>query len=207
MNVADRGDRSNGAASGRKLRTFEATPQCLFDERSPSRAAQLLPDVKLVVKLRDPDERAFSRFQHSVRLGLEDRSSAQAIDEEPEEMRMEREKVVADDGYFSTKMARHSYAARGRYAEQLERWFQVFDPEQFLIIASEDFYTETPQVFAEILDFLDLPSWRPREFHNFSYLRAKTATAMPAEDRQRLRDEFFSSNRLYDLVGRDYGWQ
>lgn len=190
------------------LQSFEATPQYLFDERAPARAARVVPDAKLIVMLRDPVERAFSHYKHSLRLGLEDRSFSRAIAEEPEEMNAERQRQEADPAYFSVRMARHSYVLRGRYAEQLERWFRFFPRDQFLVVSSEDFYGDTSAVFSQIVGFLDLPEWQPRTFHNFSFVPPQPTNHMPEQIRTLLREEFADPNqRLYELIGRDFGWQ
>ena len=62
--------------------TFEATPYCLAHPLAAARAAQLLPDVKRLVLLRDPVTRPWSHYRHMVRLGLEP-LSAEAIAKEP----------------------------------------------------------------------------------------------------------------------------
>ena len=49
----------------------ESTPFYLFHQEAPQRIHNLIPQVKLIVLLRDPVERALSQYFHSVRLGLE----------------------------------------------------------------------------------------------------------------------------------------
>ena len=41
-----------------------------------------------------------------------------------------------------------SYLARGRYAEQLERWLEVFPEEQLLVIPTEDLTQRPRETFA-----------------------------------------------------------
>ena len=48
----------------------EVTPYYLFHPEVPQRIKSQLPDVKLIVLLRDPVERALSQYFHSRRLGL-----------------------------------------------------------------------------------------------------------------------------------------
>ena len=62
-----------------QVRSFEATPDYLFHPLAAARAAQLVPDAKLIALLRDPVERAYSHYRHMVRLGFEDLSFDEAI--------------------------------------------------------------------------------------------------------------------------------
>ena len=55
---------------------------------------------------------------------------------EPERLEGELERL-GDTSYFSHAWWDYTYLARGRYAEQLERWLAVFPREQLLVLASE----------------------------------------------------------------------
>jgi len=46
------------------------------------------------------------------------------------------------------------YVARGRYAEQLERWFQHFPRSQFLIVEFDDQANDSLGVYRRVLDFV-----------------------------------------------------
>src|SRR5205807_9139589 len=47
--------------------TGEASPYYLFHPHAPKRIAKILPQVKLVVLLRNPIDRAYSHYYHEVR--------------------------------------------------------------------------------------------------------------------------------------------
>jgi hypothetical protein len=190
--------------------TFEASPNYVFHPLAPARAAEMVPEAKLVVLLRNPVERALSHHQHEVRAGREVLSFEQAIDLEPERLAGEEERMVAEPTYRSAAWERFSYQARGRYAEQLERWMMVFPPERFLVLKSEDLYARPAACFGELLAFLGVPAWIPSEFRNHSY--ASTPPSIPpslsSTLRSRLSDHFAAPNRqLSSLLGRDFGWE
>ena len=67
------------AGAALSQRCGEITPYYLFHPSAPQRILALLPQVKLVVMLRDPVERALSQYFHSVRLGLEPLALEQAL--------------------------------------------------------------------------------------------------------------------------------
>ena len=110
--------------------TFEATPDYLFDPRSPRRAHTLVPDARLVAMLREPAERAVSHYHHSVRNGLEDLDIETAFRMRTSGSHGEVERALADPAYPALALRRFSYSARGRYAEQIERWLEHYPRSQ-----------------------------------------------------------------------------
>ena len=66
--------------------TIDASPYYLPHPLVPARAAQLVPEAKLVAVLRDPVDRALSHYHHEVRAGRESLSFADAIDQEAERL-------------------------------------------------------------------------------------------------------------------------
>lgn len=171
---------------------FEASPDYLLDERVPGRVVRLLPDVRLIVILRNPIERAYSHYWHARRLGHESLSFQDALKREPERIGQDMEHLRAHPNRpIGRDLLRYSYIERGRYALQLERWLEVFDPSQLLVLSSEKLFTDTDGVFQDILRFLDLPEWRPIAYQNFSYSSPRLAPPeMPDECRRFLEQRF-----------------
>jgi hypothetical protein len=192
------------------LLTFEATPGYLSHPLAAERAAALLPRAKLIVLLRDPAERAISQYVHERRRNHESLELEEALAAEPERLAQDLAKLQADPLHPATEWERHSYLARGRYAEQLERWLGSFDRSQLLIVRSEDLYEDSANVYRTVLSFLQLREWAPPRFDNFSYvLRPQARRAVPVSDEARawLRDYFRPHNdRLREMLGRDFEW-
>ena len=164
----------------------------------------MLPEARLVAILRNPVDRAFSHYQHERALGRELLSFEDAVAREDERMRGEVERMLADPSYFSHAWWNYTYVARGRYAEQLERWLAVFPREQLLVVPSEDLLLEPERTHARVLEFLGADAHRldsyPRVFE-------RQYEPMRPETRSRLAAEFAEPNRrLYELLGRDLGW-
>lgn len=194
---------------GGRVHPFEATPDYLFYPPTPQRVAADLPDARFVVLLRDPIERAFSHYRHMRRLGFEQLSFEQAIREEPARIGPDASQLERDPLHYPRPLLRYSYAARGRYAEQLERWFAWFDPSRFLIARSEDLFADPATVFASVLEFLDLRPWEPRAFANHSYRTSPEGSAVvPPEPAATLREILERDvERLEGLLGRPMGWR
>jgi len=188
----------------RRALVGEASPSYLFHPQAPERVARLLPEARLIALLRNPVERAFSHYQHEVAFGREPLSFEEAIDREDERMRGELEHMLRDPSYFSHAWWNYTYVARGRYAEQLERWFAAFPREQLLVLLADELAADTPGTYRRVLDFLgaeaqDLDSY-PRIFDR-DYADMDPAT------RARLDELFAEPNRrLAALLGHDLPW-
>ncbi len=160
--------------------------------------------MRLVALLRDPVSRAYSHYQHEVALGREPLSFEDAIDAEDERMEGELERMLADPAYFSHAWWNYTYLARGRYAEQLERWLEVFPQEQLLILTTEDLAERPAETYARVLTHVGAPA---HDLGEYPRMYARDYAEMRPETRARLSDEFAEPNRrLYELLGRDLGW-
>lgn len=195
---------------GRRLVTFEATPVYLSHPLAPQRAANLVPSAKLVALLRNPADRAISHYQHLRRLNREPLDLEAALSAEPGRVTAYQESLRAHPLRPIRGVEGHWYLTRGRYAEQLERWIAAFDRSQLLVVRSEDMYREPARVYAEVLEFLGVRDWTPRRFNNFSYGPQGAPSGGPTvspDVRTWLGEHFDPHNqRLYDLIGRDFGW-
>jgi hypothetical protein len=186
--------------------TIDASPYYLLHPLAPERAAQLLPEVKLVAVLRNPIDRAFSHYQHEVRERRESLSFADAIEREPGRLAGEEERLRQEPGYHSYNHRRFSYASRGRYIEQLRRWVQHFPRSQLLVLQSERLYRDPAAVTAAVHSFLGLRSHRLDRYPAF--YEGNYARTMPEELRSRLAGYFEPYNReLYRWLGEEFDWK
>jgi hypothetical protein len=184
--------------------TFEGSPYYLFYPHAAWRVKQIAPRAKLIVLLRNPVERAYSHYQHQLRLGLETLAFEDALEQEPARLVGEYEKLVSDGTYYSFNYQNYSYMARGMYADQLERWFRYFPREQFLILQSEAVYADPAKEFVRVLDFVHVPRWQPQVFQ--PSLQGEYEPMQP-EMRAYLSDFFAPHNeRLYELLDIDFEW-
>jgi hypothetical protein len=94
------------------------------------------------------------------------------------------------------------------YAEQLERWFEHFPVEQFLILDSAEFFSAPERSLQQILDFVGASPWSPSEFRNYSYTSQKaTNPDIPQPTAAELAARFAAPNRdLEALLGVNLDW-
>jgi hypothetical protein len=184
--------------------TGESSPYYLFHPLVPERVAGDLPESRLIIILRNPVDRTYSHYNHERALGYETLEFEDAIEREGERLEGEEERISAEPDYCSFAHQHYSYVARSHYAKQLERWFQYFDRDRFLILSAEDLFARPHETVAASQRFLGLEPASPRDV---TARNARSYMSVADEARRRLSREFEPHNRrLYELVGRDFGW-
>lgn len=109
----------------------------LIDSDTPERMYEYNPELKLIVSLRDPLERAFSEHKQKVRQGLV-----------PEEARQFGEALPLNP----------SYLEQGRYAKHLRRYLRFFPEDQLLVLLSCDFRSKPGESLESVYDFIGVDS-------------------------------------------------
>jgi hypothetical protein len=189
---------------GRRSICGEASPYYLFHPLAADRLARDFPEVRIIVSLRDPVERAYSHFKERTHHGGETLSFEDALAAEEDRLRGEAERIVAEPGYLSAEHENHSYLAQGRYLDMLPRWFSLFPREQFHITVSEEFYAAPDRHVNEIWKFLGLPSGRLESRFRHNYM---PSADMAPQTRLRLQKSLVEHNRgLAELLGRPLPW-
>ncbi len=192
--------------------TGEGSPEYLFYPHCAKKASIILPQVKIIVLLRNPVDRAYSQYRHNLGWGHEkDLSFEDALSLEEERTKDGRERSLIDESYHDFLYQRAAYLGRGLYADQLKKWMDIYPREQFLIIRSEDFYSNPGVIYKETLAFLNVPILEPKSLKNgyrlYNQSLESTPSKMDLATRKRLLEYFEPHNaRLYTLVDRDFGW-
>jgi len=192
------------ARHGHPLFCFDACPYYLFHPFAIERMAQTLPDVKVMVMLRDPVRRAESHFHHSVGHGHERLSFDHALDAESHRLTGEDDKMQRDWAYWSHSHEHHSYLAKGMYADQLERLFLHYRRDQVMVVQSEEFYADPDTILGQVTGWLGLP---PIGLTGSDDRNSHRYEAMDPAMRERLVDVYREPNeRLYQMIGRRFDW-
>ena len=189
--------------------TGEASPYYLFHPHAPKRIAKTLPQVKLIVLLRNPVTRAYSHYYHEVAGGHEKIATfEEAIACEDERIAKEAELLAKNEQYISYNHRHFSYLTRGIYVDQLKVWMNLFPKEQFLILKSEDFYADPAAGLKQALDFVNVPDLSLKaQKEEYEQLNTTTPPRMNPATSKRLREYFEPHNsRLYKYLGVDLGW-
>lgn len=128
----------------------EITPAYLYFEKCPQRIYNTLGgDIKFIIILRNPVERAFSHYLMSYKRGYENKNFHKAVLEE-------KNRINSD--YFAK--SHFSYIDRGYYSKQIQNYFTFFSTENIKILIFEDFLQDKQNVVSSILEFLNVKSTR-----------------------------------------------
>lgn len=179
----------------------EITPYYLFHPLAPQRIQALLPEVRLIVLLRDPVARTLSGLFHSIRLGLEPLPPEQALAAEAMRLAGAEAQLLAGAPEHSSHQL-HSYLSRSRYGHQLARYEQWFAADRLLLLRSEDLFAAPELVWPRLLAFLGLeahplPARLPRRNPG-----GGEAEQVPMALRRRLRRQLAPT---YALMAERYG--
>lgn len=189
---------------GSRVVTGEASPYYMFHPDIPRRIAAALPQTKAIVVLRDPVQRAWSQYHHEAGRSYESLEPAAAFRAEEERLTGQEERLLADPTYRSHSHQHHSYVARGRYLEQLERLWTHLGENRVHIVESEELKRDPQQVVDGVASFLGMDRWT---LDNPAQHNARSYTAPDDEVHAWLCDQFAEPNeRLFERLGRQFAW-
>jgi hypothetical protein len=194
---------------GQRTITGEASPMYLFHPKVPERMARAVPQTRLIVLLRNPVDRAYSHYHLQAGRGFRTGSFKETVEDELAWLNEGKNSLSAQEHRPEAgRGSRYDQLARGIYVDQLVRWRQFFDEEQMLVLKSEDFYRHTADTLKQVQHFLGLP-YREIDLTPREASRKKRASYEPMTPATREQLEAFfepHNRRLYDLLGRDFGW-
>jgi hypothetical protein len=185
----------------------EASPYYLFHPAAATRAASVVPDARILAVLRDPVSRAYSNYCDRVAAGHETLASFEEAlgAEHIRRTQVDDERLLHDPGYYSYEHDHHTYLARGRYLEQLQRWLREFPREQVLVLCAEEMYADPAGTFAQVQRFLGL---EPCPHIDLRCYNGRTKPPLSDHTRRSLAAYYRPHNHaLYDFLGRDLGWE
>lgn len=206
-------------------RLFDATPIYLYYPGTAERIRAYAPEARLLVMLRDPVPRAWSAYamdrnqrenhrEHTLRKILLDANPeqrdpmvrlfyAETFPSFAEAVEAELALIQAGD----SRDLEPSYVRRGLFAEQLERYFNVFPRDRFLIIEDRELRQDRAAVMRRVGEFLGLRArdWQASELTDRN-VRRYQETPDP-EVLARLYEFYRPHNeRLSALLGRRFAW-
>ncbi|MEM8852691.1 MAG: sulfotransferase [Pseudomonadota bacterium] len=174
----------------------EATPIYLFWPGALGLIHQYNPDVKLIVLLRHPVERAYSQWTMEHGKSHDSLSFSQAIREGRDR--------VCDSPW---NLRRFSYVERGVYGEQIARLLALFDERQVLLIESADLTQKMQDTLDTVTDFIGVDRFEHYPQHEIVRPDQSKGPASPMvqEDYDYLSEVYGPDlERLRALTGRSF---
>jgi hypothetical protein len=179
------------AGPGTRLR-LEKSTSYLESEVACAGIARAFPVAHVVVQLRDPIDRAVSQYRFSRKAGVEDLPLTEALDPAQEGRPWDRSAI---------SVSPYRYLSRGRYVDDLRRWFDRFGRDRVHVVVLEDLLAE-PERFHDLERALGLDpgsAFRVEERHN----AGEGDEALDPGARARLAAWFADANAdLAELLGR-----
>jgi len=167
----------------------KASPQYMSDPNVPTRIQALMPETKLVAILRDPIQRTWSHFRMGQRRDTEHREFSEAI-----------ASLLATTGQttgYSPMLPDHAqgyqseadfYVAWSEYGRILKEFTACFDPEQLLVLYTEELESDPEGTLDRLLEFIGLPSgFRPPTLGEVMH-RGGASNRIPHSARRWLRE-------------------
>lgn len=192
-------------SSQSQIHVGEATPYYLFHPLCARRIHRHLPSVQLIAILRNPVERAWSHYQMECRAGRETRTFQEAIENERASIHVEEQILLSGTQTASATHQHTSYLSRGLYAQQLERYLDLFEPNKVMVLQAERLLADPQTQFDRVLHRLGIGEHRLERatpVHVGGYDRSS-----PIPMRRQLDRMFEEPNKhLYELIRQELDW-
>ena len=145
------------------------TPSYLFEKKAPNRILRELgSNIKFIVILRNPVDRAYSQYLHSVRDEREDLTFINALENEKKRL-----SHINEDTNYLLKL-RISYISQGLYGEMIENYLRSFSKDNFLFLSFEDeLIKDTKNTIFKVLNFLEVDNKIALDFNIRSNMASK----------------------------------
>jgi len=188
----------------KKVVAGEATPYYIWHPLSAKRIFQDFPKIKLIAILRNPIDRAYSQYNDNKRKGIENLSFEEALKNENERIKGEKEKIIKNPSYNSIAYWAYSYLSKGVYVNQLNHWFQFFPKNQILILDNSQLEKNPHKVLQEIFSFLNISDF---DIPLKDKKNVGLYDEMKKETRKFLNEYFFIHNqKLEKLLDKKFLW-
>jgi len=180
--------------------TGEATPSYIYHPKAAGRVKSILPDVKLIVLLRNPIDRAYSGYAMGLRRKTDTADTFEiAIERELEALKNQNN----TDEYTFEKHELY-YLERGKYYSQLLPWLEHFPSEQLLFIKSENFFQNPEKELIKVYEYLNISTILPKDL---SKKNTGKYDKISPETVHRLEAYFREENeQLTNLLGKEFEW-
>jgi hypothetical protein len=152
------------ADAGDARRVGEASESSLYSKRAAAGIRDACPGADIIIMLRNPVDVLHSLHSQLLFSGVEDiEDFAEALAAEPDRKRGERLPPVT---HHPQEWLLYREAAQ--FAEQVERYLDVFGRDRVQVILFDDFRNDTAGVYADTLRFLGVdPGFQPDfDVHN-----------------------------------------
>ncbi len=188
--------------------TGEASATYIFHPFAMERIKKLIPNVKLIVTLRNPTDRAYSHYEDYRRGGNsvdEKYTFEETIKQEKDRLELYNQKFFDDKVHEEdVKSLQIPYMYLGLYFEHLTKLFKIFPKNQILILKNEDLKINTQQTLNKVFKFLNIieyviPDLKKRKVGSYNEMQKET---------RELLNNFYKpyNEKLEKLLDTKFNW-
>ena len=179
------------------LITGEANPLYINSQPAAERDFQTFPNIKLIVLLRNPIDQVISNYYMRVRGHVENISLEKAI-------ALALKGTPQASNSDLSEIYDRRYLRKGRYIEVISQWMNLFPKNQFLIVKSEDFFSDPATTLNQVCQFLEVESYQIQEYPK---INQGSYPPISHSMRQTLNDYFRPFNQqLEEYLDRKFNW-
>ena len=183
----------------------EFTSTYMYHPFVPKRIFDLIPNIKLIVILRNPVDKVYSAFSQQFQFKEFTSSFEDYIESE-----LKRIKITENEPDLKTfnedfeSIAVPNILRHGIYHTYLKKWLELFSKKQIYVVDSKDLHDNTQETLDNIFKFLEIP---PVNIPDTSKINVGKYSKMDTLTRRRLLD-FFSpfNDKLNYLLGTKFHW-
>lgn len=189
--------------------TGEATPDYIDFPLTPLRLQRYSQDLKLIVVLRDPVQRAFSHFSFVQSYDKYESSISfeKGLLLENDRLRQAFSQLENDPAASARAISNYGYVYKGEYVTHIKKWLDYFDRSKILILCFSELKNNPQEIMRKVCIHLEIDE---SYIFNFSKTHNKTkySREMQSVTKDRLIDHFSPYNaELFQLIGQEFEWQ
>ncbi len=187
----------------------EAPGTYIYHPLAPTRVKKTIPNVKLINFFRNPVLRAYSAYNHSVIEGWEHSSFEDAINSELERINIKKTKEETElDNIDYVNNLQYSYLRHGLYANNLEKWLQIFPKTQFKHYSTEELDENYDKIINSIFKFINVRPIKLKKIERQHVGNFKGEYSPMKESTRNFLIKFYKphNEKLFQMIGKKFEW-
>jgi hypothetical protein len=142
----------------------------LVDKKAPKRIFSYNPEMKIIVILRDPVDRAYSSYLYAINNGYEKKNITFQ-----QTLELEKERLITNNIVEINNLC-HFYGSL--YYYHIRYWMQYFPKENFFILKTSELKNEPEKILQKLASFLNIKPFKNvvenKEKHKAAGSRSKS---------------------------------
>ncbi|MFP4023313.1 MAG: sulfotransferase family protein [Thiohalospira sp.] len=124
----------------------------LIDQKSPERIKQYNPDMKIIILMREPVERAYSSYIYAINNGHQKKEIGL------KESFLKEKDFINQKDIVTRNNLGHFYS--GLYYKHIKYWMKFFPKENFLLLKTSELQTHPSKTLSTISSFLGISDFK-----------------------------------------------